>query len=141
MEKIEVFDRLAATLSEHPEILESALSGLEKLLKILAKLNDSGILDAIDGILGEIDSAMNATFRADFMMLLGNIMALLYILNQIDYSILIKFADKLPKAIKAASEELDKEHKGMGIFELLKVVRKPEITKLIKALEAFSKNI
>lgn len=140
-EKYEFIDRFIKLLSERPEIVESALEGVEKLMRILAKLNDNGILDAIDGFLEEYNSAMNATFRSDLMFMIGNLMSLLYILNKIDYSIIMKFADKIPKALKEATEELEKEHKSLGTFELLRLMKKPEMAKLIKALQAFSKNL
>jgi uncharacterized protein YjgD (DUF1641 family) len=139
MQVSDAFEKFAEEFREHPEILDSALIGLGKILKILASLNESGVLDALSEALSNkeiLDNLKNASKNS-----LTNLILLLNVFGAIDSTKFKTYSSKLPKAIKESLEEFEKEHKGIGILGILSLAKKEEFASLIRALEVFLKNM
>lgn len=139
MQVSDTFEKFAEEFREHPEILDSALIGLGKILRILALLNESGVLDALNEALSNkelLDNLKNSSKNS-----LTNLILLSNVLGAIDSAKLKAYSNKLPKAIQKSLEEFEKQHKGIGIFGILALARKEEFASLIRALEVFLKNL
>jgi uncharacterized protein YjgD (DUF1641 family) len=139
MQVSDAFEKFAEEFREHPEILDSALIGLGKILKIIASLNESGVLDALNEALSNkeiLDNLKNASKNS-----LTNLILLLNVFGAIDSTKFKTYSSKLPKAIQESLEEFEKEHKGIGIFGILSLAKKEEFASFIKALEVFLKNM
>ncbi|HLI46328.1 MAG TPA: hypothetical protein VKU94_03965 [Geobacterales bacterium] len=136
MEKNDTFEQFANQFAKEPAVLESAVIGMGKLLRFLAKLNDEGILDSLNKILEDeerakliVNSLPQITkFFESF-------------LKNVDQEFLAQYLEKFPIALNAALKEFEKESKGMGFWELLSAFRKPEFSSLIRAMDVFLKNL
>jgi len=138
MEKSDTFEIFASQFAEKPEILESAIIGLGKLLRMIAKLNDEGILDVINKA---IEDEKIIKMKDNVPILINFILSLSEALTKIDQKIIAEYIEKLPKALNSALVELKKEQKGIGFWELMNIAKKPEFAALIKSLEALLKNL
>ena len=124
-------NRLLETLS----LLAESLDSINNLLMTIKKLDESGILASLNAILETSDELFNAMATKDVMKMIGNLMALLYIISMFDQSMLMKLAQTLPTCITKAQETFEKTEKGLGTFELLNLMKSPEMAAMLKALQ------
>ncbi len=68
------------------------------------------------------------------MGMIGNMMMAMYMLGTIDQRILVEMSNKVPACIDNAYEEFSREHKKMGILEMMNLMRSPEFTAVLRAM-------
>lgn len=118
------------------ELVEENYDALATTIELVAAMKKSGILDILVQLAEMGDELFNAMAKPEVMKMVGNMMMLGYMLSQIDQSLLVKAAEKMPVCINAALGEAAKTEKGMGIRELLKTMTSPEMAAMLKALLA-----
>lgn len=114
---------------------------IKKLLNTFKAIDDAGYLDAIKALAEASESIFLAMNKPEVMGTIGNLMVLLYLINNIDQSVLMDLSVKLPKAINSISQEIKKEPVKLGFFEMIKIMRSPEFATLLKALQSMMKII
>ncbi len=135
-------DKLQEVLSKvNQEELEELLNALVEskdaliqLAKLAKKLQESGILSAIEAVVESSDEEFNAIARAEMMGMIGNMMVAMYMLGTINQRILVEISNKAPSCIDTAYEEFNKEHKKMGILEMVNLMRSPEFAAVLRAM-------
>ncbi|MEM0366494.1 MAG: hypothetical protein QXR02_05930 [Acidilobaceae archaeon] len=120
------------------ELSDNADSILE-LIKVSKMLKESGSLAGIEGLLEVSDETFNAIARAEFMKAVGNAMMLVYMLSLFNHATLMKAAEATPKCVDKALEEASRVDKGLGLIELLRLVRSPEMAIVIKGFMSMVK--
>ncbi len=123
----EATDRLLAKLAEHAD-------AVEQLLEVVGRLQRSGLLAAMDGVLAEFDEQFSAATRPELMTLLANLMMLLGALGQVRYEPLFRLA---LYAAQAANEKLARPRtRPLGLGEAWQVLRSPEVAQAVEVLLA-----
>ncbi|MFN4046266.1 MAG: DUF1641 domain-containing protein [Acidilobaceae archaeon] len=127
--------KVALLLKELSENADSIMS----LIEVASLLKESGTLAALSGLLETSDETFNAAARAELMKAIGNAMMLVYMLSLFNHGILLKAAETTPKCVETAINEAAKTDKGLGLLELLRVMRSPEMAAAIKSFMAMMK--
>lgn len=127
--------KLALLLRELSENADAILS----LIELAKMLKDTGAIAAISGLLEVSDETFNATARAEFMKAVGNLMMLVYMLSLFDNFTLMRAAEITPKCIEVATREASKVDRGLGLLELLNLMRSPEMAAALKGFIAMMK--
>lgn len=123
----EAMDRLLAKLAEHAD-------AVEQLLDVVGRLQRSGLLAALDGVLAEFDEQFSAATRPELMTLLANLMMLLGALGQVRYEPLFRLA---LYAAQAANEKLARPRtRPLSLGEAWQVLRSPEVAQALEVLLA-----
>lgn len=122
-------------LIETLTLLTESLDTINNLLLTLKKLDESGLLAFINALIETSDEMFNASATKDVMKMTGNLMMLMYLLSQLDQSMLMKLAQTLPTCINKAQETFENTNKGLGTFELLNIMKSPEMAAALKALQ------
>jgi uncharacterized protein YjgD (DUF1641 family) len=117
------------------DLLEENYEALEALMKLLAAMKRSGLLDALVEVAERGDELFNAIARPEVMKGLGNAMMLFYMISQLDNFKLMAAAEALPKCMEEA-EKAAARGGGMSIRELLRTMTSPEMAALLRALTA-----
>jgi uncharacterized protein YjgD (DUF1641 family) len=112
---------------------------LAEALALLRALKESGALATLKGLLEAGDELFNAAARPEVMKSLGNAMMLVYMLSLFDNALLMRMAESLPRCVEESVEAMEKTGKGMGIRDLLTVMRSPEMAALLNAMMALSR--
>lgn len=68
----------AEKLTKLLEALADNVDGLESLLRTVSKLNESGILAALEGFAEGFDEGFNYMARPELMSAIGNLMIIIY---------------------------------------------------------------
>jgi uncharacterized protein YjgD (DUF1641 family) len=123
---------LLKTISEKADSLIKAINTIDKLQK-------SGILPIIDVAAEMMDENFNALARMEIMKPIANLMILFNLLGRLDQEFIMNLSMTLPKCIEKAKEAFDKTEKGMGTFELVGTMKKPEMAAAIKSLQELLK--
>ena len=118
------------------ELVEENYEALATTIELVAALKKSGLLDMLVQLADMGDELFNAMAKPEVMKMVGNLMMLGYILSQIDQSLLVKAAEKMPVCINTALGEAAKTERGMGIRDLLKTMTSPEMAAMLNALLA-----
>lgn len=116
-------------------LLVDSLDSINNALILLKKLDESGLMAFLTALLETADESFNAMATQDVMKMTGNLMMIMYLLSQLDQSMLMKLAQTLPHCVKQAQETFDKTNKGLGTFELLNIMKSPEMAAMLKALQ------
>jgi len=124
--------KLALLLRELSDNADAILA----LVELAKKLKESGTTAALSSLLEISDETFNAAARAEVMKALGNMMMLVYMLSQFDNFMLMKVAETTPKCIDTAVGEASKVDKGLGLLELLNLMRSPEMAATLKGFIA-----
>ena len=124
--------KLALLLRELSDNADAILA----LVELAKKLKESGTTAALSSLLEISDETFNAMARAEVMKALGNMMMLVYMLSQFDNFMLMKAAETTPKCIDTALGEASKVDKGLGLLELLNLMRSPEMAAALKGFIA-----
>jgi len=124
--------KLALLLRELSDNADAILA----LVELAKKLKESGTTAALSSLLEISDETFNAVARAEVMKALGNMMMLVYMLSQFDNFMLMKAAETTPKCIDTALGEASKVDKGLGLLELLNLMRSPEMAAALKGFIA-----
>ncbi|MDM7275852.1 MAG: hypothetical protein P3X22_007065 [Thermoprotei archaeon] len=123
---------VAILLKELSENADSIIS----LIEVARMLKESGTLAALSGLLEVSDETFNAAARAELMKAVGNAMMLVYMLSLFNHGILLRAAETTPKCVEAAINEAAKTDKGLGLLELLRIMRSPEMAAALKSFMA-----
>ena len=126
----------AEKLTKLLEELANNTDAIESLLRTITKLNDSGILAALEGLAEGFDEGFNYMARQELMATIGNLMMIFYALSKIDQAILYEIAEKLPKGIETMHKELKKPRHKVGILEMLKILESPDMAAFLRAVQA-----
>ena len=114
------------------------LDTLTQALNLLKQLKESGILDVATKLLEGVDESFNAMARPEVMKPMANMMMLIYMLSNLNYEMLFQLAETMPKCMDKAMDEMKKTEKGMGLLELMRLMKSPEMAALLKAMIAMS---
>jgi uncharacterized protein YjgD (DUF1641 family) len=123
----EALDRLVAKVAAHAD-------ALEQLVDVAARLQRSGLLAAVDGVLAEFDEQFSAATRPELMTLVANLMMLLGALGQVRYEPLFRLA---LYAAQAANEKLARPRtRPLSLGEAWQMLRSPEVAQALEVLLA-----
>ncbi len=118
------------------ELLEENYEAISTAIELLAAMKKSGLLDFMLQLAEMGDEIFNAMARPEVMKMVGNMMMLGYMLSQIDQSLLVKAAEKMPVCMNKALEEAAKTEKGMGIRDLMRAMTSPEMAAMMRLMLA-----
>ncbi|MCH4827128.1 DUF1641 domain-containing protein [Planococcus halocryophilus] len=108
---------------------------LNKLLAITGDLNDAGVLDAVLAMVkakeGIAEVVMEQATREPVTNLINNMMSAAGALTAIDPESTGQLASSVVRGLKEA-EEQNQNGKKIGVFQLLKALRDPDINRTIK---------
>ena len=124
------FKRAAETI----KLLSENMDTITRLVKLLNYMKESGALAALEVFMGSSDELFNAASRTEFMSAVANAMMLVYMLSQFSHPMLVQMAETMPKCTEKAMNELKKTNKGMGLFQLLSLMKSPEMAAAMKAM-------
>lgn len=120
-------ERLWSKLAEHAD-------AVEQLLEVLGRLQRTGLLSAVEGVLDEFDETFNAATRPELMTLVANLMMLMGVLGQVRYEPLFRMA---LYAAQAANERLARPRaRPLGLREAWQMLRSPELAQALEVLVA-----
>ncbi|MDQ7828581.1 MAG: hypothetical protein QN158_07215 [Armatimonadota bacterium] len=123
----QALDRVLAKLAEHAD-------AVEQLLDVVGRLQRSGLLAAVDGVMEEFDEQFSAATRPELMTLVANAMMLLGVLGQVRYEPLFRLA---LYAAQAANEKLAQPRtRPMRVREVWQALRSPEVAQALEVLLA-----
>ncbi|MCE4612406.1 MAG: hypothetical protein F7C07_01045 [Desulfurococcales archaeon] len=114
---------------------------LVEAVRLFKALKDSGALATIEGLLEIGDELFNAAARPEIMKSLGNMMMLVYMLSLFDNALMMKMAEAVPKCVQESVKTMEETEKGMGLRDLLSLMRSPEMAALLNAMVAMSRCI
>lgn len=117
------------------ELSENADS-IAGLIEVARLLKESGALAGLSGLLEVSDETFNAATRPELMKAVGNAMMLVYMLSLFNHGTLLKAAEKAPVCVEAAVKEIAKTEKGLGLLELIRTMRSPEMAAALKSFLA-----
>ncbi len=118
------------------KILEKQ-EAIEDVLEYIEKVHESGILAALETLVGEFDEGFNAISRPDLMASIANMMLLVWMVGNLDHEMLFNMAQKLPVAMQTAREEFERTaHEKPSIWEMIRLLKSPEFYRLLKSLHA-----
>ena len=127
--------KLALLLKELSDNADAILS----LIEIAKMLRETGTTAALTGLLEVSDETFNAMARAEVMRAVGNLMMLIYMLSSFDNFMLMRAAESTPRCVDVAVREASKVEGGLGLLELLRVMRSPEMATALKAFTSLMK--
>ncbi len=121
--------KIAILMKELSENADSIIS----LIEIAKMLKESGALAALSGLLEVSDETFNAIARPELMKATGNAMMLVYMLSLFNHGTLLRAAETTPKCVETAINEAAKTEKGLGLLEILRIMRSPEMAAALKS--------
>jgi len=121
-------------LAELIKLLSENMDAFKQAIELVSQLKETGALASLLALTEISDETFNAITRPDFMTSIANGMMLLYMLSQFNHGLLMNMAETMPRCSEAALNELKKTEKGMGIRELLSLMRSPEMAAMMKAM-------
>jgi uncharacterized protein YjgD (DUF1641 family) len=127
--------KLALLLRELSDNADAILS----LIEVAKMLKETGTMAALKGLLEVSDETFNAVARAEVMRALGNLMMLVYMLSLFDNFTLMRAAETTPKCVDVAVREASRVERGLGLLELLSIMRSPEVATALRAFTSFMK--
>ncbi|GEM_PF-777161 len=119
--------------------LSKNANALAEALSLLKALKDSGAMATLKALLEAGDELFNAMARPEIMKSLGNAMMLVYMLSLLDNALLMRVAESMPKCFEESFKAMESTDKGMGIRDLLSLMRSPEMAALLNAMVAMSR--
>lgn len=106
------------------------------LIRFAKALRESGTLALLESLVEATDENFNALLRPETMRAVGNLMALFYLLSSFNNLMLMKAAEMTPKCTERAVAEASQNMKPLGIIELIKILRSPELGAAVRGLHA-----
>lgn len=116
------------------DLVEENYEALEALIKLVAALKRSGLLDALLEVAERSDDVLSSLARYEAMSSIGNMMMLMYMISNFDNYKLLKAAETMPPCIEKAGEIAVSSEKGLSIRELLRIMTSPEMGAALRAL-------
>lgn len=128
---------IEASLANHKEAVLEAID-------LLGNLQDRGILSLLNGLFSQGDEVLRIMVQEvnqpNNSRVLGNLLGLTGILGSIDIDRLKILTEKANNGLKEATETDAVEEPG-NVFELLKVLKDPEVNRSIGMLVQFLKGM
>lgn len=128
---------IEASLANHKEAVLEAID-------LLGNLHDRGILSLLNGLFSKGDEVLRIMVQEvnqpNNSRVLGNLLGLTGILGSIDIDRLKILTEKANNGLKEATETDAVEEPG-NVFELLKVLKDPEVNRSIGMLVQFLKGM
>lgn len=128
---------IEASLANHKEAVLEAID-------LLGNLHDRGILSLLNGLFSQGDEVLRIMVQEvnqpNNSRVLGNLLGLTGILGSIDIDRLKILTEKANNGLKEATETDAVEEPG-NVFELLKVLKDPEVNRSIGMLVQFLKGM
>ena len=131
-------------LKELEALLAEQDQALNKLLEITGDLNDAGILDAALAMVkakeGIAEVALHQATREPVTNLINNMMSAAGALTAIDPATTEKLTSSIANGLKEAEADQRNDQK-MGLFQMMKALRDPDIQRSIKFGLSFLKGM
>jgi uncharacterized protein YjgD (DUF1641 family) len=121
--------KLAILMKELSDNADAILS----LIEVAKMLKETGTTAALTGLLEVSDETFNAIARAEVMKAVGNLIMPVYMLSMFDNFMLMRAAETTPKCVDVAVKKASKVERGLGLLELLSIMRSPEMAAALKA--------
>ncbi len=116
------------------ELAENA-DALESLVRLARKLKESGLLAIVEAVAETGAEGFVAATRLELMSMVANMMMVAYMIGQLNHELMMEATESVPRCLDEAYREFSKDHRKMGLFELLSIVRSPEFTAALKAMQ------
>ena len=113
---------------------------IDQALDALDHLADSGNLAALDGVFEQFDDNFNAITRPELMGMVANAMMLMGLMSQVRYEPFFNLAMRTPEAINDQWPGFRTRTKPMGLLELLRLMRSPEMAGALEMMAAVAKS-
>ncbi|HET7658278.1 MAG TPA: DUF1641 domain-containing protein [Bacillales bacterium] len=128
--------------------VESALAerkdAVLETVELIGHLHDRGILSLLNGLFAEGDEvfriAVKEINKPDHSDMIQNLVGLVSVLGKLDIESLKDFAEKANRGLKEATD-VDPDNGPSNIFQLLKVLKDPEINRGITMMLHFLKGM
>ena len=131
-------------LQELEALLAEQDQALNKLLEITGDLNDAGILDAVLAMVkakeGIAEVVIHQATREPVTNLINNMMSAAGALTAIDPATTEKLASSVASGLKEAEADQKNDQK-IGLFQMMKALRDPDINRSIKFGLSFLKGM
>jgi|UPI0003B5610A Uncharacterized conserved protein len=115
---------------------------IKDIIEIVQKLQESGILSAVSGLLEGFEEGFNSIVKPEIMGSVANAMMLVWLIGNLNHQLLFELAQKLPEGMKKATEEFSQAQKEKpSIFKMLKLMKSPEFYAAIKSLHTMIRYI
>ncbi|MEM1633376.1 MAG: hypothetical protein QW366_02880 [Sulfolobales archaeon] len=126
----------AEKLARLLELLIEKSDSIENLIRLVESLDRLGLTDIARTAEENSDFIFNATSRKEVISLVGNAMMLMYMLSNMNQAMLYEFAERMPKCVETGYKEFKNyPEKGMGLLEMLRIIRSPEFAALLKTMQ------
>jgi uncharacterized protein YjgD (DUF1641 family) len=121
-------------LEDLKTLLTDNEEALNKILDIVGELNDIGVLEAVNAMLQAKEKiakiALNQVTREPITNLINNLMGAAGALTNLDPELTKKLVSSVTLGLDEGSKHLQ-SHNKIGIFDLLKVLKDPDINRAI----------
>jgi len=125
----------AQSLEKVLQDLSQNADGIIETIKLLQELHDSGILGAINNLVAAKEQvakiAVGQMLRPPVTTAINNAMAAAGAITEIDPETTKKLMGGLSKGLQKAEEGFQ-SNKKVGVFELVKLIRDPDVNRVIK---------
>ena len=116
------------------ELLE-AREAIAQLARLARKLQETGLLAALEAMVDASEEEFSAIARPEMMGMISNMMLAAWMLGSIRGDIMFDLANTAPACVEDAYEELAKPQRKLGIIEMLNIMRSPEFAAALKAMQ------
>lgn len=132
-----VDEKDAEAIKEVIDKIAQNKDAIVQLLDVVEKLKETGALTAISALAEGFEEGFNAVVKPELMGSIANIMMMVWLIGNIDHTILFELAQKAPEGINKSWEEFQKtkeEGEKPSLLKILKMMRSPEFFAVMKAI-------
>lgn len=130
------------------EVTEAVSENKEAILKgieLIATINESGSLDAINALVKHRKDAMENIVgeinKPQYTSTIENLSKLVFLIGDIDVSEISYFAEKINEGMKEAKETNDNDQSNTSYMVLFKALKDPDVNKSITFLLSFLRGL
>ncbi len=131
------------TTREMTELLYANRDALKHGIALLQILNEREVLQMITALFEQLDPVMtvivNQVAKPEYTGGIKNVFALAGGFSQFDSEALTALLRGVARGVKAAAEATEQSKSGIGVFDLLKALKDPEISSGLRTLLQFLK--
>jgi len=117
---------------------------LHEMIKLLQELHESGVLETINALLATKDQvakiAVGQLLKPNITKTMNNLMGAAEVLGELDPEMMKKLFHSVALGMERAGEQLDTDKK-VGVLDLLKVSRDPDINRAVAFGLSFLKGV
>ncbi|MEN3000127.1 MAG: hypothetical protein ABDH61_06120 [Acidilobaceae archaeon] len=114
--------------------LSDNAEAIADLIRFAKALRESGVLALLEGVVESTDENFNALLRPGAMKAIGNFGALAYMISLFNNAMLMKAAETTPRCVDRAISEAPQNMRPLGILELIRILRSPEVGAAVRGL-------